>query len=89
MEDGTSVWAAISEDGIGILDLQTLQQIGRYSFGSIQTFGGAVDEHFMFVVDDTGKKRRILFGGMSKLKVSIFFVINIYLLLPVYSVPNF
>lgn len=78
MEDGTTVWAAISEDGIGILDVQTLQQIGRYSFGSIQTFGGALDDHFMFVVDDVGKKRRILFGGMTKLKVKSHFIQTIH-----------
>ncbi len=59
----------MGEDGIAILDHQTLQQIVRYSYGSVQTFGGALDDHFMIVVDDCGKKRRLLFGGMSKLKV--------------------
>ncbi|CAL8111752.1 unnamed protein product [Orchesella dallaii] len=69
IEDGTNVWAAVCEDGIAILDHQTLQQIVRYSYGAVQTFGGALDDHFMIVVDDCGKKRRLLFGGMSKLKV--------------------
>jgi hypothetical protein len=70
MEDGTNVWAAICEEGIALLDTQSLQQIGRYSYPSVQTFGGAQDDHFMVVIDDSGKKRRILFGGMSKHKVS-------------------
>jgi len=69
MEDGVTVWAAVCEDGIAILDNTTLQNIAKYSYASVQTFGGAVDDHFMIVVDDCGKKRRLLFGGMSKFKV--------------------
>ncbi len=51
------------------MDSVTLQQISKYSYASVQTFGGAVDDHFMIVVDDCGKKRRLLLGGMSKFKV--------------------
>jgi len=69
VEDGLNVWAAVYEDGIVILDSITLQHIAKYSYSSVQTFGGAVDDHFMVVVDDGGKKRRLLFGGMSKFKV--------------------
>ncbi|CAG7824276.1 unnamed protein product, partial [Allacma fusca] len=68
IEDGSTVWAAVGEDGIAILDQQTLQQIGKYSLNSIQTFGGTQDDHFMVVVDDIGKKRRITFSGISKHK---------------------
>ncbi|XP_035703733.1 uncharacterized protein CG43867 isoform X2 [Folsomia candida] len=69
IEDGSSAWAGICEDGIAILDSITLQQIAKYSYASVITFGGAVDDHFMIVVDDCGKKRRLLLGGMSKFKV--------------------
>lgn len=33
-----------------------------------------MDDHFMIVVDDCGKKRRLLLGGMSKFKVFIIFI---------------
>jgi hypothetical protein len=79
VEDGLNVWAAVYEDGIVILDSITLQHIAKYSYSSVQTFGGAVDDHFMVVVDDGGKKRRLLFGGMSKFKV-IFAVLEVKLL---------
>lgn len=85
IEDGITVWAAVAEDGIAILDHQTLQQIAKYSYASVQTFGGALDslgngkhnstDNFMIVVDDCGKKRRLLFGGMSKLKVTLMYLI--------------
>lgn len=69
MEDESSVWVAICEDGIAILDSQSLQQLVKYNFTSVQTFGGTLEDQFMVVVDDMGKKRRLLFGNMTKHKV--------------------
>jgi len=71
IEDGTTVFAAVCEDGIAILDHQTLQQISKYCYAVVETFGGAIDDHFMLVVDDNGHKRRLLFGSMTKHKARI------------------
>jgi hypothetical protein len=72
IEDGSAAWTAICEDGIAVLNHVTLQQIAKYSYSLVQTFGGTVDDNFMIVVDDCGKKRKLLLSGMSKFKVFFF-----------------
>ena len=77
IEDGSSVWAAIGEDGVTILS-QGLKLIAKYSLSSIQTFGGTPDDNFMVVIDDSSKKRRLVFSGISKIKVSTKFITKHY-----------
>lgn len=62
----TSVWFAVGEDGVAVLDLQSMQPISRHPYDTVVTFGGWQDD-FMLVVagprpaagpDDDGGRRR-------------------------------
>nr|XP_042909382.1 uncharacterized protein CG43867 [Parasteatoda tepidariorum] len=50
--DSSSVWLAVSEDCITLLDFTTMQPIVRYPYGVVVTFGGC-KEDFMLVVCQT------------------------------------
>ena len=45
----TSVWLAVNEDGICVLEYLTMQPSHRFAYDSIVTFGGCQDD-FMMVV---------------------------------------
>ena len=48
-EDPATVWLAIHEDGVSLLELQSMQPLVRYSYEHVVTFGGC-QEDFMLVV---------------------------------------
>merc|ERR1719242_648721 len=43
------IWLAIHEDGVSLLELQSMQPLVRYSYENVVTFGGC-QEDFMLVV---------------------------------------
>lgn len=74
--DQISVWLAVTEDSIALLDYVTMQVIARYPYSGVITFGGCRDD-FMLVVCppemDCGTReshvtQRLLFA-MSKPKI--------------------
>ena len=46
----TSVWLAVNEDGISVLDYSTMQPSRRFTYDSIATFGGCQDDFMMVVI---------------------------------------
>lgn len=50
-ESGAKVWLAINEEGLSILDHNTMQVTQRFSYTNFVTFGGCQDD-FMLVVNN-------------------------------------
>ena len=46
----TSVWLAVNEDGISVLDYSTMQPSHRFAYDSIVTFGGCQEDFMMVVI---------------------------------------
>ena len=44
------MWLAINEDGLSVLDYQTMQPQHRFGYNSIVTFGGCQDDFMMVVM---------------------------------------
>lgn len=49
------MWLSVSEDGISVLDLFTMQMLARYTYDSIVTFGGCQDDFMMVVMTGGGE----------------------------------
>ena len=45
-----SVWLAVHEGGVSLLNSSTMGTISSYSYGEISTFGGSRDSEFTMVV---------------------------------------
>ena len=60
--DPSIIWLAIHEDGVSLLELQTMQPLVRYSYENVVTFGGCQDD-FMLVVtsEDADSFKRLNF----------------------------
>ena len=74
-KDIRAKWDKFSEIEVGALRSEeqlVTQLIAKYSLSSIQTFGGTPDDNFMVVIDDSSKKRRLVFSGISKIKVMLY-----------------
>lgn len=44
-----SIWLAVSEKGVSLLDRMSMKVLSSYSYDEISTFGGNGDTHFMLV----------------------------------------
>ena len=49
VDSDNTVWLAVNEDGVSLLDQHSMQLLVRYSYDSVVTFGGCQDD-FMLVV---------------------------------------
>ncbi|XP_041122744.1 pleckstrin homology domain-containing family H member 1 [Polyodon spathula] len=72
--DGTMTWLAVSEDGVSVLEYNTMRLVMTYPYQSVMTFGGCCDD-FMIVVsqpkDTSSGKRTVekLVFAMAKPKI--------------------
>lgn len=60
--DRSQVWLAINEEGVSVLDHNTMQVTERFSYTNIITFGGCQDD-FMLVISsqETAESQKLLF----------------------------
>ena len=60
--DQSSVWLAINEEGVSVLDHTTMQVTEKFSYTNIITFGGCQDD-FMLVISipETAESQKLLF----------------------------
>ncbi|XP_054721007.1 uncharacterized protein CG43867-like [Uloborus diversus] len=70
-----SIWLAVSEDSITLLDFTTMQTLYRYPYGVVVTFGGCRDDFMLVVCQTTSDQKcagevteRLLFS-MPKPKI--------------------
>ncbi|KAH7934203.1 hypothetical protein HPB49_022973 [Dermacentor silvarum] len=66
-----SLWLAVSEDGISLLDCATLQPWVQHPYSSVMTFGGCREDFMLVVCPEAGEPctERLLFA-MPKAQVS-------------------
>ena len=46
------VWLAVNEDGVSLLDPNSMQLLVRYSYDNVVTFGGCQDDFMLVVTTD-------------------------------------
>lgn len=70
--DQATIWLAVIEDSIVLLDYVTMQPLARYLYSGVMTFGGCRDD-FMLVISsadgETGHTTERLLFSMSKPKI--------------------
>jgi len=66
-----TVWIAVSEDSVTLLELQTMAVICRYNYANIVTFGGCLDDFMLVACPDEGAAEQKLLFALSKPKVRI------------------
>lgn len=64
-----TVWIAVSEDSVTLLELQTMAVMCRYNYGNIVTFGGCLDDFMLVACPDEGAAEQKLLFALSKPKV--------------------
>ncbi|XP_024940193.1 uncharacterized protein CG43867 isoform X9 [Cephus cinctus] len=64
-----TVWIAVSEDSVTLLDLQTMAVVCRYNYGNIVTFGGCLDDFMLVACPDEGAAEQKLLFALSKPKI--------------------
>lgn len=67
----TTVWIAVSEDSVTLLELQTMAVVCRYNYTNIVTFGGCLDDFMLVACPDEGAAEQKLLFALSKPKVLI------------------
>ncbi|XP_054260935.1 uncharacterized protein CG43867 isoform X1 [Macrosteles quadrilineatus] len=63
------VWLAIAEDAVTLLDLACMQQIARYPYTAVLTFGGCQDDFMLVVSAEEGLGSQKLLFALSKPKI--------------------
>lgn len=82
-----TVWIAVSEDSVTLLELQSMAVMCRYNYGNIVTFGGCLNDFMLVACPDEGAAEQKLLFALSKPKVrfyqQIFSGINENIVFPV------
>ncbi|XP_011879403.1 PREDICTED: uncharacterized protein CG43867 isoform X1 [Vollenhovia emeryi] len=64
-----TVWIAVSEDSVTLLELQTMAVMCRYNYANIITFGGCLDDFMLVACPDEGAAEQKLLFALSKPKI--------------------
>ncbi|XP_060819024.1 uncharacterized protein CG43867 isoform X7 [Bombus pascuorum] len=64
-----TVWIAVSEDSVTLLELQTMAVMCRYNYANIVTFGGCLDDFMLVACPDEGAAEQKLLFALSKPKI--------------------
>ncbi|KAJ8688183.1 hypothetical protein QAD02_023978 [Eretmocerus hayati] len=64
-----TVWIAVSEDSVTLLELQTMSVLCRYNYANIVTFGGCLDDFMLVACPDEGAAEQKLLFTLSKPKI--------------------
>ncbi|KOC70571.1 Uncharacterized protein WH47_03587 [Habropoda laboriosa] len=64
-----TVWIAVSEDSVTLLELQTMAVMCRYNYANIVTFGGCLDDFMLVACPDEGGGEQKLLFALSKPKI--------------------
>ncbi|XP_067214955.1 uncharacterized protein CG43867 isoform X5 [Linepithema humile] len=67
--DTVTVWIAVSEDSVTLLELQTMAIMCRYNYANIVTFGGCLDDFMLVACPDEGAAEQKLLFALSKPKI--------------------
>lgn len=67
-----TLWIAVSDDSVTLLELQTMVVLYRYNYANIVTFGGCLDDFMLVACPDEGAAEQKLLFALSKPKVIIF-----------------
>lgn len=68
--ESITLWIAVSEDSVTLLELQTMAVMYRYNYANIVTFGGCLDDFMLVACPDEGAAEQKLLFALSKPKVS-------------------
>lgn len=65
-----TIWLAVHEEGVSLLNSATMGTISSYSYTEISTFGGSKDSEFIMVVSPQPKEeeeaQRVVRGTLSR-----------------------
>ncbi|XP_046624611.1 uncharacterized protein CG43867 isoform X3 [Neodiprion virginianus] len=64
-----TVWIAVSEDSVTLLELQTMAVLCRYNYANIITFGGCLDDFMLVACPDEGAAEQKLLFALNKPKI--------------------
>ncbi|XP_029175584.1 uncharacterized protein CG43867 isoform X2 [Nylanderia fulva] len=64
-----TVWIAVCEDSVTLLELQTMAVVCRYNYANIVTFGGCLDDFMLVACPDEGAAEQKLLFALSKPKI--------------------
>ncbi|XP_046599803.1 uncharacterized protein CG43867 isoform X6 [Neodiprion lecontei] len=64
-----TVWIAVSEDSVTLLELQTMAVLWRYNYANIITFGGCLDDFMLVACPDEGAAEQKLLFALNKPKI--------------------
>ncbi|XP_035729836.1 uncharacterized protein CG43867-like isoform X2 [Vespa mandarinia] len=67
--DPVTVWIAVNEDSVTLLELQTMAIMCRYNYANIVTFGGCLDDFMLVACPDEGAAEQKLLFALSKPKI--------------------
>ncbi|XP_029660001.1 uncharacterized protein CG43867 isoform X5 [Formica exsecta] len=67
--DPVTVWIAVCEDSVTLLELQTMAVMCRYNYANIVTFGGCLDDFMLVACPDEGAAEQKLLFALSKPKI--------------------
>ncbi|KAI4474850.1 hypothetical protein M0804_014638 [Polistes exclamans] len=67
--DPVTVWIAVNEDSVTLLELQTMAVMCRYNYANIVTFGGCLDDFMLVACPDEGAAEQKLLFALSKPKI--------------------
>ncbi|XP_025264265.1 uncharacterized protein CG43867 isoform X1 [Camponotus floridanus] len=67
--DPVTVWIAVCEDSVTLLELQTMAGMCRYNYANIVTFGGCLDDFMLVACPDEGAAEQKLLFALSKPKI--------------------
>ncbi|XP_058805864.1 uncharacterized protein CG43867 isoform X3 [Phymastichus coffea] len=67
--ESTTVWIAVSEDSVTLLEYQTMAVMCRYNYANIVTFGGCLDDFMLVACPDEGAAEQKLLFALSKPKI--------------------
>ena len=72
------MWVAVTEDSINLLELGTMKPLARYPYTSVLTFGGCQDDFMLVVNSDEGLGSQKLLFALSKPKVLLHIINDLY-----------
>ncbi|XP_057332253.1 uncharacterized protein CG43867 isoform X4 [Microplitis mediator] len=64
-----TLWIAVSEDSVTLLELQSMAVMYRYNYANIITFGGCLDDFMLVACPDEGVAEQKLIFALSKPKI--------------------
>ncbi|XP_015126234.1 uncharacterized protein CG43867 isoform X6 [Diachasma alloeum] len=67
--ESVTLWIAVSEDSVTLLELQTMAVMYRYNYANIVTFGGCLDDFMLVACPDEGAAEQKLLFALSKPKI--------------------